>query len=976
MPFKTTYLFTLFFAFVITANAQPLPHINYNTHNGLPQIQVQELFQDSKGYIWVGTKGGLAKFNGEKFEHFLSNNYIYGIGETLSKTVYAITNDSLYKQERGKLKNIDKLSGRVFLITGKDNLWLFNGYKILEYRKDTLYQTIKGNADIEGHFLSAIYNPKKDELLFSTSLNTIYCLKDKKITKLTQFEVPATVHKFPNGYIYYCLHPSDVECIYINPENKEMLLKYKRDNTIHDVEVGNLPLSQFVLSYYALRDCYSIDSLTRKAIKMQMPFEEEVYSFIIDKDENYWIGTDNGLYQINNKAFKTFPRSFINNSWTMIRGKDGNYYGGFYKVGLFRLDLEKQQKNEVIVKGITKPVETDYYYGSSMDNYGNLYFPTHNGLVKYNYKKAKIFDTGISLITKYDSYSDKIVFGQQSGIGFIDKNEKTEIYTDSARIVIPSHPAALDFKSTDEIWIGHRKGLAVFNKKTQKFTPVTEKYHNQCPQQYIISTAKDYKNNMWFGGQSELWLYDATKDNFMHVGKEFFKTNILALISPDPNLLIIGTSHEIFAMRLDKFYREGKIEYKMFNYRNGFFSEEVAQNGFLLDGDNIFIPSSTTTSVFNYKKLSFEPNYFSVLVTSINKIGLSNEEQSRAEPFRLEKGVNKLDIDFEPVGFGFPTRSIFKYKLEGEDNDWSNWSETNTVHYSNLGSGKYTFRVIAKNGDKLGEKSEIENAVDIVIKLPFFKEPNFYKYAFFAFLLLALVVGLLIWKTYKNRIAVQARERQIKLLEVATLQAQINPHFIFNFLSSIQSLISQKMPEKANEYLVKFSRLIRSYMESSIKSTKLLHGNTLENENTVGEEIELLKTYVELEKLKYPEDKINFVVDINDNAILNRTIPPMILQPFVENAIKHGILPKEGTGTVTVQFRLQDETLVCNIIDDGIGRKQAMQNKEKSIQANKSRGLQLIVSRVEMLSELDYNIKIGFEDPETGGTVVVITIQG
>ena len=212
-------------------------------------------------------------------------------------------------------------------------------------------------------------------------------------------------------------------------------------------------------------------------------------------------------------------------------------------------------------------------------------------------------------------------------------------------------------------------------------------------------------------------------------------------------------------------------------------------------------------------------------------------------------------------------------------------------------------------------------------------------------------------------------------MEVATLQAQINPHFIFNFLSSIQSLIGQKKPEIANDYLVKFSRLIRAYMESSIKSSKLLAGSILENENSIKEEIDMLKTYMELEKMKYPENKVKFDIEVENDSILNRSIPPMILQPFVENAIKHGILPKDGAGTVIVRFEQNEETLICKIIDDGIGREKSAQNKEKSIQANKSRGLQLIVNRVKLLNELNYNIKIDFEDPESGGTIVIITIQ-
>ena len=976
MPGRDKYVWFVCLAFIpIKAGAQHLPFINYNTHNGLPQIQVQRLYQDSKGYIWVGTKGGLAKFNGSTFQHFLHNEYIYGIGETLNGELYFITLNNLYKQERGTMKHVASLNGQMYLITGRDSYWVYTNSEMKEFRADTLYQTIQSGIDFEGIFTGRAYDRENDRLLFSTSTNKVYGLKDKEITELSAFESQVMVSSFSNGFIYYHLLPSATENIYVDPESREMLLRYKDDTRIHDVEIHKLPVRKHVLYNYYIRQYLLLDSAASSVQPIELPFEEEVYPFIIDKDDNCWLGTDNGLYQLNNKSFRAYPRTFMNNFWTMIRGKDGNYYGGQYKVGLFRLDLAKQEKKEIMVKGPDGAYYKEFYYGSSMDKQGNLYFTTHFGLVKYDYKEAKFFDIGISMISKYDPYEDRILFGHGLGIGFIDSDERIEAFTDSTGKILTFYPSALEFTSNGNVWIGNRSGLVFFDKEDKQLKHVSTLHYDVYPSQQLISMAKDHEGNVWMGGNSELWLYNGRKDSFTHVGKDFFNTKILSLISPDSTLLLIGTSREIFAMRLDKFYRDGTIEFKMFNHRNGFFSEEVAQNGFLLDGDRIFIPSSTSTSELYYNEISFTPDYFNLFVTSINETGLSKEEQSDWQPFYVEKGNNRLTINYETVGFGLPTYPVFKYKLEGKDKDWSDWTQAKSAYYSGLGSGKYTFRVVAKTGDKLAPYEEKESSVEIIIDMPFFREPYFFKYVFFVFALLTLILAFLIWIAYKTRIAVQARERHIKLLEVGTLQSQLSPHFIFNFLSSIQNLIGQKQPEKANDYLVKFSRLIRAYMESSIKSSRLLGRSILENENSIKEEIDMLTTYVELEKMKYPDKQITFEVELESDSLLNRTIPPMLLQPFVENAIKHGILPKEGAGRVTVRFEEDGDTFVCKIMDDGIGRERSVQNREKSIKAHKSRGLQLIMQRVQLLNELNYNINIDFEDPESGGTTVIITIQ-
>ncbi len=976
--FKQVWHFCLVcLAFIpIKAGAQHLPYINYNTHDGLPQIQVQWLYQDSKGYIWIGTKGGLAKFNGSSFQQFLHNEYIYGIDETLNGDLYVTTLYNVYKKERGTMKSLASLKGkRTHIIAGKERYWLCGIDETMEYRSDTLYQTIQSNINFEGNFTGTAYDRKNGRFVFSTSTNKIYTVKEKEIMELAKFEVPVKVASFSNGSIYYCLQPSATENVYIDPESREILLRYKDDRHIHNVEIHKLPVRKHLLYKFNIRQYLLLDSLTKSVQPVELPFEEEVYPFLIDKDDNCWLGTDNGLYQINNKSFRTYPRTFMNNFWTMIRGKDGNYYGGQYRVGLFKLDLEKQEKKEIPVEGAVDTYKKAFYYGSSMDKQGNLYFPTHCGLVKYDYKKAKIFDTGVSMISKYDPYEDKIVFGHDYGIGFIDDNEKIEAFIDDSGKILTFHPSALEFKADGNIWIGNRSGLVLFDKTDKHLKHVSNLQYDVYPNQQVVSMAKDHKGNVWIGGKSELWLYNGQEDSFMHIGEDYFNTKILSLLSPDPTLLLIGTSREIFALRLDKLYEDGTIEFKMFNHRNGFFSEEVAQNGFLLDGDRIFIPSSTSTSELYYKTISFTPDYFNLFVTSINETGLSDEEQSGTQPFFAGKGNNRLTINYETVGFGLPTYPVFKYKLEGKDNEWSEWTQAGSAYYSGLGSGKYTFRVVAKTGDKLAPPAEKESSVEIIIDMPFFREPDFFKYAFFLFALLTFVVAFLIWRTYKNRLAVQARERDIKLLEVSTLQSQLSPHFIFNFLSSMQNLISQQKPEKANNYLVKFSRLIRAYMESSIKCIKLLDRSISENENSIREEIGLLKTYVELEKMKYPEEKISFEVELESDVLLDRSIPPMLLQPFVENAIKHGILPKEGPGKVIIQFEQEGEALVCKIIDDGIGRKQSARITERSVKAHKSRGLELIMQRVKLLNELNYAITIEFEDPESGGTIVIITIQ-
>ncbi|MEZ4809906.1 MAG: histidine kinase [Allomuricauda sp.] len=203
--------------------------------------------------------------------------------------------------------------------------------------------------------------------------------------------------------------------------------------------------------------------------------------------------------------------------------------------------------------------------------------------------------------------------------------------------------------------------------------------------------------------------------------------------------------------------------------------------------------------------------------------------------------------------------------------------------------------------------------------------------------------------------------------KIKALRAQMNPHFIFNALGSIQHLILQEKNPSALEYLSKFSRLIRNVLESSI-----------EDHATLDEEVKMLKDYLELESLRF-DNVFSYRLEIDKNiAPYEIVIPFMISQPFVENAIIHGLLPKKtGAKELLVHFQIQDNTLLCTIEDTGIGRPKSNQTSSLRQSTKKSRGL--IVTNARLESWPYGSGKVGFVDKvdDNGvalGTKVTVTI--
>jgi len=205
--------------------------------------------------------------------------------------------------------------------------------------------------------------------------------------------------------------------------------------------------------------------------------------------------------------------------------------------------------------------------------------------------------------------------------------------------------------------------------------------------------------------------------------------------------------------------------------------------------------------------------------------------------------------------------------------------------------------------------------------------------------LLLIVLGLVIY----NRMQVKRQltlKKEVAEYEQKALHLQMNPHFVFNCLSSISSFIVQNGTDSALKYLSKFSKLMRLTLEYS-------KGSLI----PIDKEIESLQNYLELEQLRF-QDKFEFEIQSTENVEFNMGLPPLLIQPFVENAILHGMVPKEGKGKISVNFDVRNRQLICTITDDGIGLSESKLLKENSVTAHKSMALEITKKRLKIMESI------------------------
>jgi tetratricopeptide (TPR) repeat protein len=230
--------------------------------------------------------------------------------------------------------------------------------------------------------------------------------------------------------------------------------------------------------------------------------------------------------------------------------------------------------------------------------------------------------------------------------------------------------------------------------------------------------------------------------------------------------------------------------------------------------------------------------------------------------------------------------------------------------------------------------------------------------------LLLIVLSLVVY----NRMQVKRQltlKKEVAEYEQKALHLQMNPHFVFNCLSSISSFIVQNGTDSALKYLSKFSKLMRLTLEYS-------KGSLI----PIDKEIESLQNYLELEQLRF-HDKFEFKIESSENVEFNVGLPPLLIQPFVENAILHGMVPKEGKGKIEVYFDTKQEQLICTITDDGIGLSESKLLKENSVTAHQSMALDITKKRLKIMESITSKsarieiIELNSEKQKTGTKVTL-----
>lgn len=980
---------------------QTIPYRLYTVHDGLPQSQILSIFQDSRGYIWTGTYGGIAAFDGSVFRALRANDGLpYSV---VTKIEEDAAGNILFKASKwlcrydGRQVYCDtfpfELHGEFELDENK-RMWIIHKEdRRIYYSND--YKNWRPAAEIwpavpDKPWRAINFDDKRKRVLLLE--NCLWALQDGQFTKF-ESDMPSEDFRAYMAFDEFLL--SD-DTLMLVGERKLQLL---HTDTVRRIGHAVL-LPDNTLFYSNLFDrTNNLHRINADGSQSSFSINDPIYRIFADREKHIWLATEEGLVRVFTQGFLNFDRQQLQGVWSMVEDRQGNmWFGEYFSQRLKRFDGNKFTEFTIpyaIHPTLRKGQLGDFYFGGATDQEGNLYFPSVLGIKKYGGKRFSVFSKPsrraeaqpISMHFYLDTLRQHIVSGTLGGLNVIDLKTGASVYFSTKEALGKPYNVLSVAKDINGLyWLGLGQGVAVFDVDQGRFVAEYSARRNNFPSYMVSSVACDAMGNIWAGSAGGLMWYSQAKGAFIPVASQAIRTHVSSVATWKDKYLIVGATDGIYCLDLDQFYRSGQESVRQFNQHNGYTGIEPNQNCLYIDSkDHIWVSASDIVTRITPEELEMQPRPLSVFFTEINNERILYADYNR--PFHLPLGCNTVKIRFEAVGFERPSKAEFSYKID--DAAWSAWYQEDFLVLDNLSSGTYTLLVRTRStgADPVGAVGEAK--IVLIIRAPLTKELWFpYAVAFGGSLLLGL--GLYYVRALRRKAKREAerhaayiasqeqlnaeRNRLIKYLQIHTLQAQLNPHFIFNILQAIQTKIYEGSRDVAGSLIVDLGHLIRRFLESSLNMGFSENRNS---EITIQEEIGLLRSYIEFEQLQF-SNRFDYTIHIMPELdIENICVPPMLVQPYVENAIKHGILYEQTKRCrLDVHFgKTPDNQLEIIIKDSGVGREKAQELQSNSIRMYKSRGTQILEDRIRIMQELGQGIQVSTADNPDGGTIVTLIID-
>jgi len=958
--------FILFFSDLTEAQQVYMRKIEHD--NGIQAHDIYSVFEDSKHYLWFTSDGGVWRFDGKNYknfttEHGMPDNVVFLFSEdhhnriwfnTYSSKIAFIEKDSVHTLPcNDSLSQLKKMEIPASIYVDR------NAVVWLSYFRSKDYITISP--------------PYKKENIRLMPLENIFFSID--------IDAEGMIAGSTSGPI-------------ARPEGKMVVLKNGRQTA----EMTNTPVlfpghrtscyKQYDGSFLISAD-NSLGEYKNGVLKRKIELKYTILSALKDTYNNYWISTiDGGLffYKKSDSSFSS-PEIYLKgksvgrilqdheDAYWITTLNDGIYYiphidmlllnsanGLSDNIGcVFSDTLEKlvfcmDTKGNLFIKngGISKPINCSVQ-ADKLNQVKNIiplnkstYFFLGRSSFKLNTKNWKIeFVPVLDGVSTATLHQNTLWISKQSRLFKVNARslliEKDVNFKAKINSIYPLNDSML--------WLGTERGLLRYNLISNTLLPTPAPIKNLG----IISIIRlDPKKNLIIYKSDGILIVDDALNLVSRLVVNVKGYSIKHVTKDRYGNIWISTNKGV--LKIDP-----KLNVSNVHEHHGLPSNII--NAISTDDKFVYVACEKGLIQFPIQK-----NFLNRTPPDIylNSVLINNIPSAVDTVFHLKYDQNFIKLFFTAINYRESNDITCRYKMEGIDPEWKT-TRNNEIEYTTLPPGDYRLTIYAMNNDAIPSLKKIN--LRFIIAPPFWKTWWFMGLGSF----LLILVILIIFKWRVSLVRKRSKEKsdlqeQLGQMEMQALRSQMNPHFIFNAINSIQHYILSNEPLLANKFLVKFSKLIRNVLEQSKQELIPLT-----------EEIETLRFYIEIESLRF-EDSFNYNILISDKLDQGRLrIPSLILQPYVENAIWHGLLLKKGKKELIIDIHEKNGYLIIEIDDNGIGRQASSAFKREETK-KRSLGMEITRGRLDLLSrslgvQVDVQIidKINEENEAAGTTVIIKT---
>jgi streptogramin lyase len=953
-----------------------------NDRNTINSDRITSFTEDSLKNIWIGTDKGLSRydFKADTFTNFTPLSSATAIHITMSSGIVApigstkdaifclepggwITAFDIHTLKRSPIVHVSKdmsvlwNTNKSFFDAGSNSIWMLSGGTLEQpgggiqqifldngKPKEYTWPWLRKNVTQHPHGAEdMVYDSERNSIWINSDDGLLqFSLKDKQfyhidalndLTNSKAYERGVGIDVDRNGRVWFSTFYNGI-FIYDPKSNAgrpvfsdPALQKKAGDANLHlycdqDGIVWTSNWGEFGI-YEILPHNPAFERFTANPKKKDSLSNPAINRIIAAANGEVWMGTKDGLNIFDTKTDK----------FQVLRQRDlpgirGNHIVPVYvdsirqkawirstiaasepQMDLYEMDLKTRQCKPIVLRDGTKLLDSFSVMSDWFRPYKNGLIFCDEGHGIFEIKENSLFaDLVVPMKSLYSAMvlaEDRFIFlrgfGSAPNVTFENKNGKW-IKTPH---LFDSLEAGIFYNRKDQTyWVSFKSQLAHYSKDLRKIKT------------YRQADGYNGAHNMLLDDDDNLWF--ANKLN--QVSRLNTRTGIITTIPETSGYQKPNFDHPTAAKDQD-----GSL---YFVYPGGF--DRIYPERYL---------STATSSVY-------------LLSLAINKktlplsVGVNNLEE-----LSLRYNQNTISIETGIIDFYARGKGRIRYKLREDDNegDWQYSSNAYyTIRYEKLPPGKYKLVLQASNtGNEFNSPEKI---------LMFNISPPFWQTWWFriaaTIFIIASIYTIMRWRIqqrFRLRLERSEKERQVAELkqkatelEMQALRAQMNPHFIFNSLNSINRFILQNERAQASEYLTKFSKLVRMILQNSQASSISLDS-----------ELESLGLYLNLEALRFNyhfDYKVSVPKDLDISAL---RVPPLILQPYVENAIWHGLMHKEERGKLDIEVSEEDDHLYFKITDNGIGREKARALASKSATKHKSMGLRITAHRIAMLQNAE-----------------------